>query len=110
MTCWIKSGDYELFFILNEIRAKGIRIFGLCFLKLGCFGEWLDKISTCKNQLWYKKGNYIFCEGETNYGIYFIQQGGIKVVTTSLHGREQIVRLAKEGQILGHRGLGKTYY
>ena len=154
MTCWIKSGDYELFFILNEIRAKGIRIFGLCFLnlnkwsssrqrpsdnlkvftfvlefttmknriecnecknekcfiKLGCFGQWLDKISTSKNQLWYKKGNYIFCEGETNYGIYFIQQGGIKVVTTSLHGREQIVRLAKEGQILGHRGLGKTYY
>ena len=81
-----------------------------CFIKKGCFGELLNKISSNKNQLWYKKGNYIFHEGEPIYGIYFIQHGGIKVVTTSLHGREQIVRLAKEGQILGHRGLGRTYY
>lgn len=81
-----------------------------CFIKQGCFGEWLNKISSNKNQYWYKKGNHIFREGEPIYGIYFIQQGGVKVVTTSLHGREQIVRLAKEGQILGHRGLGRTYY
>ena len=70
----------------------------------------MNKISSNKNQYWYKKGNHIFREGEPIYGIYFIQQGGVKVVTTSLHGREQIVRLAKEGQILGHRGLGRTYY
>lgn len=81
-----------------------------CFIKQGCFGEWLNKISSNKNQLWYKKGDCIFHEGELIYGIYFIQHGGVKVVTTSLHGREQIVRLAKEGQILGHRGLGRTYY
>jgi CRP-like cAMP-binding protein len=81
-----------------------------CFIKQGCFGEWLNKISNNNNQLLYKKGDYIFREGEPIYGIHFIQQGGVKVVTTSLHGREQIVRLAKEGQILGHRGLGKSYY
>jgi len=81
-----------------------------CFVKLGCFGEWLHKISSSKNQYWCKKGSYIFREGEPVYGIHFIQEGGVKIVTTSLHGREQIVRLAKEGQILGHRGLGRTYY
>ena len=81
-----------------------------CFIKQGCFGEWLNKINSNKNLLLYKKGNYIFSEGEPIYGIYFIQHGGIKVVTTSLHGRKQIVRLAKEGQILGHRGVGRTYY
>ncbi len=81
-----------------------------CFIKQGCFGEWLNKISSNNNQLWYKKGTYIFKEGEPIYGIHFIQQGGVKVVTTNLHGRQQIVRLAKEGQILGHRGLGKAYY
>ena len=81
-----------------------------CFVKQGCFGEWLNKISSNKYQHWYKKGDYIFREGEPIYGIHFIQQGGVKVVTTSLHGREQIVRLAKEGQILGHRGLGRTLY
>jgi len=81
-----------------------------CFVKLGCFDEWLYKISSNKNQYWCKKGSYIFREGEPVYGIHFIQEGGVKIVTTSLHGREQIVRLAKEGQILGHRGLGRTYY
>jgi CRP-like cAMP-binding protein len=81
-----------------------------CFVKLGCFGEWLTRISSNKNQYWCKKGSHIFREGEPVYGIHFIQQGSVKVVTTSLHGREQIVRLAKEGQILGHRGLGRTYY
>jgi CRP-like cAMP-binding protein len=81
-----------------------------CFIKQGCFGEWLDRISIDKYQRWYNKGDYIFREGEPIYGIYFIQQGGVKVVTASLHGREQIVRLAKEGQILGHRGVGRTKY
>ena len=81
-----------------------------CFVKQGCFDEWLNKISSNKNQYWCKRGSYIFREGEPVYGIHFIQEGGVKVVTTSLHGREQIVRLAKEGQILGHRGLGRTYY
>lgn len=81
-----------------------------CFIKQGCFDEWLIKISSNKYQHSYKKGDCIFREGEPIYGIHFIQQGGVKVVTTSLHGREQIVRLAKEGQILGHRGLGKANY
>jgi len=82
----------------------------LCLIKQGCYGDWLVKISNDKNQYFYKKGNHIFREGETINGIYFIQHGGVKVVTTSLHGREQIVRLAKEGQILGHKGVGKTKY
>ena len=70
----------------------------------------MNKISNDKYQHAYKKGDYIFREDDPIYGIHFIQQGGVKVVTTSLHGREQIVRIAKEGQILGHRGLGKTNY
>lgn len=81
-----------------------------CFIKLGCEGNWLTLISSSKNQRLYKKGTYIFSEGESINGVYFIKEGGIKVVTTSLHGREQVVRLAKKGQILGHRGMGKTYY
>lgn len=81
-----------------------------CFIRQGCIGEWLNKISTSKYQHSYKKGDYIFREGEPIYGIYFIQKGGVKVITASLHGREQIVRLAREGQILGHRGVGRTKY
>lgn len=43
-------------------------------------------------------------------GIHFIQNGGVKVVTPNLHGREQVVRLASDGNILGHRVLGNDKY
>lgn len=99
----------EIIDMKNRIKCKDCEN-EKCFIKQGCFGETLDKISNNKNQIWYNKGENIFREGETIYGIHFIQQGGVKVVTTSLHGREQIVRLAREGQILGHRGLGRTLY
>jgi CRP/FNR family transcriptional regulator, cyclic AMP receptor protein len=81
-----------------------------CLITQGCFGEWLDKISANLEQCWYKKGSYIFQEGEPIYGIYILAHGGIKVVTTSIHGREQIVRLVKEGQIMGYSGEGKIHY
>lgn len=81
-----------------------------CFMKL-CSPERLDLVSKSKNQNWYKKGDYIFKEGAPIFGIYFIQQGGVKVVTESINGRQQVVRLANDGKILGHRGLGiEKYY
>ncbi len=81
-----------------------------CFVKKYCTGEYLDKISTQKNQNFYKKGDYIFREGNTMLGIHFIQQGGVKVVTPNLNGREQVVRIASDGNILGHRVLGNDKY
>jgi CRP-like cAMP-binding protein len=43
-------------------------------------------------------------------GIFFIQHGKVKVVINSFQDREQIVRLAADGHILGHRGLGNDLY
>jgi len=81
-----------------------------CFVKKYCSGEHLNKISTHKNQNFYKKGDFIFREGNTMLGIHFIQKGGVKVVTPNLNGREQVVRLASDGNILGHRVLGNDKY
>lgn len=81
-----------------------------CLIKLKCTGELSSKLNNNKYLLWYKKGDYIFREGEPVYGVYFIQQGAIKIATTSLPGREQIVRLVTNGQIFGHRALGRNYY
>lgn len=81
-----------------------------CFVKRYCFNEYLNKISEHKNQNFYKNGDAIFREGNTMLGIHFIQNGGAKVVTTNLNGREQVVRLAAEGNILGHRVLGNDKY
>lgn len=81
-----------------------------CFVKKYCSNEYLDKISSHKNQNFYKKRDSIFREGNTMLGIHFIQRGGVKVVTPALNGREQVVRLASDGNILGHRVLGNDKY
>ena len=43
-------------------------------------------------------------------GIHFILKGGVKIVTPNLNGREQVVRLGADGNLLGHRVLGNDKY
>jgi len=43
-------------------------------------------------------------------GIYFIYRGKVKVTIKGENDKEQIVRLAKDGHILGHRGFGDESY
>jgi CRP-like cAMP-binding protein len=81
-----------------------------CFVKRFCTEEYLTKFSSQKNFNLYEKGDSIFREGNTMLGIHFIQHGGVKVVTPTLNGREQVVRLASDGDILGHRVLGNDKY
>ena len=45
-------------------------------------------------------------EGAPVNGLFFVLKGKIKVFRTGINGREQIVRFAKEGEIIGHRGFG----
>ena len=63
-----------------------------------------------KSQSRYKKGQYIITEGSPVSGLYFIFRGKVKVVTEGIQGREQIVRLANEGHLIGHRGYGNEIY
>lgn len=81
-----------------------------CFVKKYCSVDYLERVSASKNQNFYKKGDTVFREGNTMLGIHFIQKGGVKVVTPNLNGREQVVRLLSDGNILGHRVLGNDKY
>ncbi len=45
-------------------------------------------------------------EGAMVSGLFIILKGVAKVFRTGINGREQIVRFAKEGEIVGHRGFG----
>lgn len=45
-------------------------------------------------------------EGSLVNGLFFLCEGKAKVLKTGIHGREQILRLVKEGEIIGHRGFG----
>ncbi|GAL67490.1 transcriptional regulator [Jejuia pallidilutea] len=57
-----------------------------------------------------KKGQQFIMEGAPVNGLFFILKGTVKVIRTGINGREQIVRLAKEGEIIGHRGFGTEEY
>jgi CRP/FNR family transcriptional regulator, polysaccharide utilization system transcription regulator len=71
----------------------------------------VNEMSAEKNCSIYKKGQIIFNEGNKPIGMFCINKGKIKVYQTGEEGKEQIIRLAKEGDILGYRSLisGETY-
>jgi len=75
-----------------------------------CSPQWIQQISLSKSQVFYKQNQKIISEGEPVLGIFFIQQGKVKVYSSGLEGRQHIVRFANDGHILGHRGLGHDRY
>lgn len=77
-----------------------------CFLCSHCIPEWKEAIAVKKTTLTFKKGKQIFGEGEKVKGIFFIYSGSVKVHKQWTDEKELILRFAKKGDILGHRGLG----
>ena len=57
-----------------------------------------------------KKGQQFIMEGAPVNGLFFLLKGKVKVFRTGINGREQIVRFAKDGEIIGHRGFGTEEY
>lgn len=53
----------------------------------------------------YKRGQIIFHEGNHPQGLYCIFSGKVKLYKTADNGRQQIVRMAQAGNILGYRSL-----
>lgn len=53
----------------------------------------------------YQKGQVIFQEGARPQGLYCVNAGKIKLTYLGDDGREQIIHLAKAGDILGYRAL-----
>lgn len=76
-----------------------------CFIKQYCSADWIQNMDKKKFQTLYKQGQNIIHEGSPVLGIFFIQNGKVKVFSSGLNGRKQIVRFAKDGHILGHRGF-----
>ncbi|GAA3556097.1 Crp/Fnr family transcriptional regulator [Snuella lapsa] len=64
------------------------------------------KLTVEKNNLKCKKGQQFIMEGAPVNSLFFIMKGKVKVFRTGINGREQIVRFAKSGEIIGHRGFG----
>jgi CRP/FNR family transcriptional regulator, polysaccharide utilization system transcription regulator len=64
--------------------------------------EIMDSSKTCQS---FKKGQTIFEEGAYPHGLYCINNGKVKVSQTGVDGREHIVHLIKNGDVMGYRAV-----
>ena len=71
-----------------------------------CLSDWLPAVAAHKKNIFIKKGQQVFSEGDPVEGIYFIYSGKVKVHKKWDKEKELIIRFAREGEILGHTGLG----
>lgn len=71
----------------------------------------VQALNASRGTVEYKKGDLIFSEGTTPRGLYCVSNGKIKVSQLGVDGKEQIVHLAKDGDVMGYRAIlsGDTY-
>lgn len=62
----------------------------------------LDHAKSCS---YYKKNQALFIEGSYPRGVYCINQGKVKVFARGDEGKEQIIHIAKHGEIIGFRSM-----
>jgi CRP-like cAMP-binding protein len=77
-----------------------------CLLCTQCLSSWLPAIDANRQSLIYKKGELLFKEGDEVTGMFFIEKGMVKVHKKWGDDKELILRIAGDGDIVGHRGLG----
>jgi CRP-like cAMP-binding protein len=77
--------------------------------KSSLFGSFFDhevsSADTVKACSYYKKNQPLFIEGSFPRGVYCLNQGKVKVFARGDEGKEQIIHIAKEGDIIGFRAM-----
>ena len=77
-----------------------------CTMCNQCQADWLPALDINRKSFHFKKGEQLFIEGEEVKGMYFISKGLVKVHKRWSDEKELILRIATDGDIVGHRGLG----
>ena len=75
-------------------------------------GDSLKELGDNKFDLFIKRKQNIFVQGNIPQYVYIVRKGKVKVFILGENGKEQIVRVAKEGDIIGYRSLlnGGNYF
>jgi CRP-like cAMP-binding protein len=73
-----------------------------------CSPEWRQLMRERNGVQTFKKGETIFAQGQVADHMFMIEHGKVKVETAYVKGTARIVRLAGDGDVLGHRGIGTT--
>jgi CRP-like cAMP-binding protein len=98
------SKKNDLPFHCDDCPSKGQGIF--CALEKAA----LDDVSDHKVVNNYKKGQTLFVQGNPPYGMYCVSRGNIKITQVGEDGKESIVRIATEGDVIGHRSIFTDQY
>ena len=77
-----------------------------CLLCRQCLPEWIPAIAANRKSYHFKKGAILVREGDEVEGMYFINKGLVKVHKKWGPDKELILRIARDSDIVGHRGLG----
>ncbi len=67
--------------------------------------EELKKVSDSKTTKKIKKGQPLFEEGEKLNGVFCVRNGVSKLSKLSANGKDQIVKLASKGEVMGQRSV-----
>lgn len=77
--------------------------------KSSLFSDYCESDTSSLNEekscSFYKKNQPIFLEGSFPRGVYCLNQGKVKIFTRGDEGKEQIIHIAKEGEIIGFRSM-----
>ncbi|MBV7507991.1 Crp/Fnr family transcriptional regulator [Bacillus sp. sid0103] len=65
----------------------------------------LTKITDISIAREWKKQNHVFLQGDPLENVYFIYDGKIKIYKSDINGKEQIVAIAKKGEMFPHVGF-----
>jgi CRP-like cAMP-binding protein len=81
-----------------------------CSLETGSIFKYLtpdevEDLNFAKDFRQYKRGDILYQEGNRISGFFCIHRGIIKVFKTGFDGKEQIIRFAKDGDIIAYRSV-----
>ncbi len=95
----------------NSEKIKGVSISEFeRFLSAYCSQEWMFLVKNFLVVKNFKKDQRIISQGDKVTGVYFINKGMVKVVSSFDKNNERILRLANKGSLVGHRGMSSKNY
>lgn len=81
-----------------------------CLIKRHINDPGAEELLKQKNTIPCKKTQNIIIEGSPVHGLFFVFSGKVKVMNTGINGREQILRFAKSGEMIGQRGFSSQQF
>lgn len=71
----------------------------------GLTDDEIEMVNQSINCTLHKRGNTIYHEGSRINGTYLVVEGILKIFKTGFDGKEQIIRFAKPGDLIGFRSV-----